>query len=48
MLTELVRLLHQHPLIFFHVVTSFAALLLGGVVLARRKGNGSRRVLGWA
>ena len=46
--TELTRLLHQHPLVFFHLVTAFAALLLGGVLLARRKGNSSHRALGWA
>ncbi len=48
MLTELTRLLHQHPLVFFHLITAFAALLLGGVVLARRKGDGSHRALGRA
>jgi uncharacterized membrane protein len=48
MLTELTRLLHQHPLVFFHLVTAFAALLLGGVVLARRKGTPHHRALGWA
>ena len=48
MLTELTRLLHLHPLVFFHLVTAFSALLLGGVVLARRKGNASHRTLGWA
>jgi uncharacterized membrane protein len=46
--TELTRLLHQHPLVFFHLVTAFSALLLGGVVLARRKGTTSHRALGWA
>lgn len=48
MLTELTRLLHQHPLVFFHLVTAFSALLLGGVVLARRKGSRSHRALGRA
>ena len=47
MLTELTRLLHQHPLVFFHLLTAFSALLLGSVVLARRKGSTSHRVLGW-
>ena len=47
MLTELARLLHLHPLVFFHLVTALCALLLGGVVLARRKGNSSHRALGW-
>jgi uncharacterized membrane protein len=48
MSTELSRLLHQHPLVFFHLVTAFAALWLGVVILARRKGTGSHRALGWA
>jgi uncharacterized membrane protein len=47
MLTELTRLLHQHPLVFFHLVTALSALLLGGVLLARRKGSPSHRALGW-
>lgn len=47
MLNELTRLLHLHPLVFFHLVTAFGAVLLGGVVLARRKGNSSHRALGW-
>jgi uncharacterized membrane protein len=41
-------LLQRHPLIFFHLVTAFAALLLGSVILLRRKGTGSHRVLGWS
>jgi uncharacterized membrane protein len=48
MLSELTRLLHQHPLVFFHLVTALSALLLGGVVLARRKGTAHHRALGWA
>lgn len=48
MLTELTRLLHLHPLVFFHLATALSALLLGGVVLARRKGTPSHRALGWA
>jgi uncharacterized membrane protein len=40
-------LLQRHPLIFFHLVTALAALLLGGAILLRRKGTGSHRVLGW-
>jgi uncharacterized membrane protein len=48
MLTPLTRLLQQHPLVFFHLATAFSALLLGGVVLARRKGTTSHRALGWA
>ena len=47
MLSELTRLLHLHPLVFFHLVTALGAVLLGGVVLARRKDSTSHRVLGW-
>lgn len=46
--TELQRLLTAHPVVFFHLITAFAALLLGGLVLARRKGNTSHKALGWA
>lgn len=48
MLNHFTQLLHQHPLVFFHLVTAFGALLLGLVILARRKGTGSHRALGWA
>ncbi len=40
-------LLQRHPLIFFHLVTAFAALVLGLVMLLRRKGTRSHRALGW-
>jgi uncharacterized membrane protein len=40
------RLLANHPLIFFHLVTAFSALLIGMTVM-RRKGSFSHRVLGW-
>jgi uncharacterized membrane protein len=40
-------LLNRHPLIFFHLVTAAAALLLGLVLLRRRKGTWSHRTLGW-
>jgi len=40
-------LLQRHPVIFFHLVTAFAALVLGSVLLLRRKGTGSHRALGW-
>ncbi|MBL8330838.1 MAG: DUF2306 domain-containing protein [Rubrivivax sp.] len=42
------RLLHQHPLIFFHLITAAAALVLGIVLMLRRKGTGSHRWLGWS
>ena len=41
-------LMHRHPLIFFHMLTAVSALLLGSVILSRRKGTGSHRLLGWA
>ena len=46
--TQLQRLLTAHPVVFFHLITAFAALLLGGLVLTRRKGNASHKALGWA
>jgi len=46
--TSLLRLLSTHPLVFFHLVTAFTALILGGLVLARRKGTASHKALGWA
>jgi uncharacterized membrane protein len=41
------RLLAHHPLVFFHLVTAFSALLIGIVVMLRRKGNFDHRLLGW-
>ena len=40
-------LLQRHPLIFFHLVTAIGTLLLGIVILSRRKGTWSHRRLGW-
>jgi uncharacterized membrane protein len=40
-------LLQRHPLIFLHLITAVAALLLGIVMLSRRKGTTSHRMLGW-
>jgi len=40
-------LFERHPLIFFHLVTAFAALLIGTVLMTRRKGTLNHRVLGW-
>ena len=40
-------LLQRHPLIFFYLVTAVSALLLGIVILSRRKGTRSHRRLGW-
>ncbi len=47
MMIELTSLLQRHPLVFFHLVTALGALLLGAAILARRKGTGSHRLLGW-
>jgi len=40
-------LLQRHPLVFCHLVTALAALLVGAFVLARPKGSASHRALGW-
>ena len=41
-------LLKDHPLVFFHLVTAAGALVLGIVILTRRKGTFDHRLLGWA
>lgn len=41
------HLLHEHPLIAFHLATAVGALVLGAVMLARRKGTAGHRLLGW-
>ena len=41
------QLLAQHPLVFFHLVTAFSALVIGIVVMLRRKGTFDHRLLGW-
>ncbi|GCL61945.1 DUF2306 domain-containing protein [Pseudaquabacterium pictum] len=46
--TSFANLLDRHPLVFFHLVTALLALLIGSVVMLRRKGNGSHRAWGWA
>ncbi len=48
MQNALTQLLRRHPLVFFHLVTAFAALLLGIFILSRRKGTARHRALGWA
>lgn len=40
-------LLERHPVVFIHLVTALAALLLGIVMLSRRKGTTSHRALGY-
>jgi uncharacterized membrane protein len=46
-MNAILGLLQRHPLIFFHLVTAVGALLLGIVMLSRRKGTTSHRWLGW-
>ena len=41
-------LLQRHPLVFFHLITALAALVVGGIVLFRRKGTTSHKALGWS
>ncbi|MES2958754.1 MAG: DUF2306 domain-containing protein [Pseudomonadota bacterium] len=40
-------LLQRHPLVFFHLLTALAALIVGAFVLAQRKGTASHKALGW-
>ncbi|WP_158219793.1 DUF2306 domain-containing protein [Ideonella sp. A 288] len=47
-MTAFSQLLDRNPLVFFHLVTAIGALLVGIVVMTRRKGTGSHRALGWA
>ncbi len=46
--TALTDLLHRQPLVFFHLLTALGALLIGALVMLRRKGNASHRAWGWA
>jgi uncharacterized membrane protein len=46
-MNALTTLMQRHPLIFLHLVTALAALVLGVFLLARRKGTRSHRHLGW-
>ncbi len=41
------RLLTDHPLVFFHLLTAAGALLIGIVLMSGRKGTLNHRVLGW-
>ena len=43
-----IQLAQQHPLIALHLACAVLALIAGAVVLARRKGTSSHRVLGWS
>jgi uncharacterized membrane protein len=46
-MNTLQRLLQQHPLVFVHLLCALGALVVGAVVLARRKGTPSHRASGW-
>jgi uncharacterized membrane protein len=46
-MNSLQKLLEQQPLIFVHMLCALGALVVGGVVLARRKGTASHRASGW-
>ncbi len=41
------QLLQRHPVVFFHLITAFVSLILGLVILNRRKGTASHKALGW-
>lgn len=47
-LDALLRLARQHPVVLVHLLTAVGALLVGLVVLARRKGDAPHRAWGWA
>ncbi|MES2718857.1 MAG: DUF2306 domain-containing protein [Pseudomonadota bacterium] len=47
-MTHFTDLLQRHPLVFFHLATALAALLIGTLVMLRRKGTASHRAWGWA
>ena len=47
-MTAFTNLLQHHTLVFAHLVTALAALLIGLLVLLRRKGTASHRAWGWA
>lgn len=41
-------LLQRHPLVFFHLITALASLVIGVFILSRKKGTTSHRWLGWS
>lgn len=41
------QLLQHKPIIFFHLCTALAALVLGIFIMLRRKGSASHKALGW-
>lgn len=43
-----ILLFQRHPLVFFHLLTAFAALLVGIYLLTRKpRGDGNHRLWGW-
>lgn len=42
------HLIATRPVVFVHMISALGALVLGAIVLARRKGTGSHRAIGWA
>ncbi len=48
MMQTLTQLLQRHPVVFLHLVTAVTALILGLLILSRRKGTPSHRLLGWS
>jgi uncharacterized membrane protein len=44
---HLTRLLERHPIIALHLAAALLALLIGTVVMLRRKGTTSHKALGW-
>ena len=43
-----IQLVDRHPLIALHLACAVLALVAGAIVMARRKGSFSHRVLGWS
>jgi uncharacterized membrane protein len=41
------QLFQDHPVVFLHLVTALGALVLGIVMMARRKGTPQHRAMGW-
>lgn len=42
-----IRLLDRHPIVALHLAAALLALLIGSVVMLRRKGTVNHKVLGW-
>jgi uncharacterized membrane protein len=44
----LTDLFHRHPLVALHLAAAVGALIVGALLMARRKGTFSHRTLGWS